>query len=415
MTQGSAGDVHPAAGIGRELAARGHRVVLGANERFAATARAAGLELVALGTERAYESAATNPALFDGRRGYEVVLRRGVLPMVPAVYDLVASFDPRRTVVVASPQCFGARIAHERLGTPLLTLIVQPYLLRSAYDPPRGAGLPSLAALPAPLVRAAMAAIDAVLLDRVLAPEVNAFRARHGLPPVRRFFDRWCHSPAGVLGLFPEWLVPRQRDWPPATELPGLIGWDPGEEAPLPAALEEFLAAGEPPVVFTPGTAMAQGRAFFAAAVEACARLGCRGVLLTRDARSVPAELPESVLHVPWAPLARLLPRARAVVHHAGIGTAAHAFRAGVPQLVMPMSQDQPDFAARLLRLGVARVLRPRRFRGPAVARALAELAGSEEVARRCRALAERIDFGAARRAAADAVERVAHRAGVRT
>ena len=35
--------------------------------------------------------------------------------------------------------------------------------------------------------------------------------------------------------------------------------------------------AGEPPIVFTPGSAMRQGRDFFAAAVDACGRLGRRG------------------------------------------------------------------------------------------------------------------------------------------
>ncbi len=414
VTQGSAGDVHPAVGIGVELAARGHRVVVGANERFAETIAAAGLKLAALGARRAYESAAASPELFDGRRGYEAVLRRGVIPLVPAVYDLVASFDPRRTVVAAAPQSFGARIAQEKLGTPLVTLAVQPYLLRSAFDPPRGAGLPRLAGLPRPLVRAAFAAIDAVVLDRVLAPEVNAFRARHGLPPVRRFFHRWCHSPAGVLGLFPDWMVPPQPDWPPNAELTGFIGWDPGEEEALPAALTAFLERGEPPVVFTPGTAMGQARRFFAAAIAACEALGWRGVLLTPAEAHLPRPLPASVLHVPWAPLAALLPHARAIVHHGGVGTAAKALRAGVPQLFMPMSQDQPDSAARLARLGIARVLPPTRFRAPAVARALEELVGSEDVARRCRALGGRVDFAAARRAAAAAIERVARAAGVR-
>ena len=46
------------------------------------------------------------------------------------------------------------------------------------------------------------------------------------------------------------------------------------------------------------------------------------------------------------------------------------ALRAGIPQLVVPWSQDQPDNAARVRRLGVARVLPRNRFDAAAAERA---------------------------------------------
>ena len=78
--------------------------------------------------------------------------------------------------------------------------------------------------------------------------------------------------------------------------------------------------------------------------------------------------------HIGWFPFSRLFPRAAAVVHHGGIGTTSLALKAAVPQLIMPMAFDQHDNARRLERLGVARSLSPRKFRGPAVARLLREL-----------------------------------------
>jgi len=41
------------------------------------------------------------------------------------------------------------------------------------------------------------------------------------------------------------------------------------------------------------------------------------------------------------------------LIHHGGIGTTAQALAAGLPQLVVPMSHDQPDNAVRIRRLGV--------------------------------------------------------------
>jgi UDP:flavonoid glycosyltransferase YjiC (YdhE family) len=86
-----------------------------------------------------------------------------------------------------------------------------------------------------------------------------------------------------------------------------------------------------------------------------------------------------------------VLPRAAAVVHHGGIGTVAQALAAGIPQLIMPMSHDQPDNAARVMRLGVGSALWPKRFRGPAVAAALAKLIDDPEMAQRCRLLAAQL------------------------
>jgi UDP:flavonoid glycosyltransferase YjiC (YdhE family) len=49
-----------------------------------------------------------------------------------------------------------------------------------------------------------------------------------------------------------------------------------------------------------------------------------------------------------------LFPRTAAVVHHAGAGTTGAGLRAGVPAVPVPVLADQPFWADRLQRLGVA-------------------------------------------------------------
>jgi UDP:flavonoid glycosyltransferase YjiC (YdhE family) len=77
-----------------------------------------------------------------------------------------------------------------------------------------------------------------------------------------------------------------------------------------------------------------QARRFFSAAVDACQRLGRRGVLLTPFAEQVPPSLPQTVKHFDYIPFSRILPRSAALVHHGGIGTTAQGLRAGVCQIV---------------------------------------------------------------------------------
>ncbi len=144
----------------------------------------------------------------------------------------------------------------------------------------------------------------------------------------------------------------------------------------------------QPPVVFTPGSAMKHGRDFFRVAIEACQRRGGRGLLLARYAAQIPSDLPAGIRHFSYIPFSQVLPRCAAVVHHGGIGTTAQGLAAGIPQLVMPMAHDQPDNAARLERLGVGHGLRPKRFQTPAVVQLLDELLNSSQVTARCREVA---------------------------
>jgi UDP:flavonoid glycosyltransferase YjiC (YdhE family) len=60
-----------------------------------------------------------------------------------------------------------------------------------------------------------------------------------------------------------------------------------------------------------------------------------------------------------FVPQRALLPRAAAVVSHAGSGTVVSALACGVPLVLLPMGADQPWNADRCEALGVGRVLDP--------------------------------------------------------
>jgi len=391
--------------LGAEMRRRGHRVTLVASPYFESTAAREGLDFVPLGSVEDYERAMQNPDLWHPRRGFELVARGGIVPAIRPVYELVASHDPADTVVAASALCLGARVAQEKLGARLVTVHLQPSMLRSLFDTPAMPGLRFPPWTPRFIKRAFFRFADRQVLDRLLAPELNALRAELGLPPVGGLFAGWLHSTLRVVGLFPDWFAPPQPDWPQHTALTGFVSHDSGAAERPADELLAFLDAGDAPIVFTPGTAMTHGRPFFDAALDAAARLGRRALLVTRHRSQLPDALPATALHVDYAPFGWLLPRAAALVHHGGIGTLAHGLAAGVPQLLMPMSHDQPDNAMRLARLGVGDSLPAARFRGPAVAARLARLLGSADVTRRCAELAERVDFRTTLRNTCDLLE----------
>jgi rhamnosyltransferase subunit B len=382
---GSAGDVHPMIGLALALRRRGHGVRLAAAEVFRPLADRSGIDFLGIGEENDYYDALRDPHLWDPFRAFPVVCRRLLLPLMRPVYEIVARHRPGGAFAVVAPAtAFGARIANEAHGIPLATAHLQPALIRSVYEPVNY-GFPDIVGrLPRKLRRLYLHAADRLIIDRILAPEVNRFRAELGLPPVRRLFERWIHSPGLVLGFFPEWFAAPQPDWPANVYLTGFPLYDESDLREPPAALAQFLQTGEPPVVFAAGSANVQAREFFRVSADVCRASGRRGILLTQFRESLPPELPACVRHFEYLPFSRVLPRAAALVHHGGIGTVAQALAAGIPQLVVPNAHDQPDNAVRVRRLGVGDMLLPKDYTAAAAGRMLSRLLESDSVRRNC-------------------------------
>ncbi len=141
------------------------------------------------------------------------------------------------------------------------------------------------------------------------------------------------------------------------------LGFPPPRASALPPPLEAFLRAGPPPVVFSLGsyTASVGLDRLIRLARDVADKLSCRVVVTTLqpEASPPPETLPDSILLTAFVSLDDLLPRARAVVHHAGIGTTACALRAGIPSVLAPMAFDQPFNARRCADLGAGVIVEP--------------------------------------------------------
>ncbi len=389
---GSYGDVHPMLGLGSALSQRGHQVSVITNPHFQPLVESVPLDFIPLGTAEQYDQLAHHPDLWNPLRGPKLVMRTAMADSLRDLYRIVhEQVVPGETVLVAHCLDLASRIHQEKYGTPMASVHFAPVGLRSFYESPQMYWMLMQSWLPRWFRRFQYWLADKVV-DQVVCPELNGLCGELGLPPVRRVMHQWYFSPQLVLGLFPEWFAPAQPDWPPHTQLTGFPLWDQSETVPLPQELEQFLQAGDPPLVFAPGSAMTKGAWFFQAAVEACEKLNRRGILLTKYPRQLPARLPSGVAHFEFVPFSTLLPRSAALVHHGGIGTCSQGLAAGVPQVVMPMAYDQLDNATRLTRLGVATILPKPRFTGINLASALKSLLENSTVRQHCFHWAQQFD-----------------------
>lgn len=381
-TFGSSGDVFPMLGLALELQRRGHEVMFATNEHYAGMAAESGVPFVALGNEAQFAACVQHPDLWNPQKAFGHVFR-SLAPVLRQQYEVHA-----QTGSVGITNCFGfgALLAQEKLGVPVITLHCQPAVLWSDVSPPALAGLFGPRWLRGMLYRLG----ERLVLDRVVCPFLNPWRRELGLPPMRKV-TRWWNSPSGVLCMFPEWFAPRQPDWPAKLVQTDFPLWNFRGEQELSSEVEAFLNQGQPPVVFTPGSTNLHGQAFFQAATDACRMMKRRGILLTEFPEQLPAKLPDAIAHFSYVPLDLLLARSAAFVHHGGIGSTSQALLAGIPQVLMPLAHDQFDNAERVRRLNVGDAIPAKQFTGSQLAAMLFRLLETAEVGTACRESARRL------------------------
>ena len=271
------------------------------------------------------------------------VIWNSLAPHLGAMRTLIQHLPAHETCVVLSHPILVPMAALARSVRPDLRIVaayLAPSNLCSSHDMVSAGPLRIPQWVPRAWLRVSWMLIHK-WFNSVMLPSLNAARARYDLPGVPHFFEHMLKAPNASLGLFPKWFASIQRDWPQPFLEGDFVSTAIKAMQTLPPELEHFLADGEPPILFTPGTGHRHAALYFSTALQALKRLQRRGVFITPQAEQLPAPLPPNVLWQAHVPFTALLPRAAAVVHHGGIGTTADAFRARVPQLIVPFAFDQ--------------------------------------------------------------------------
>lgn len=406
-TTGSLGDLHPFMAIGLALLARGHIVTIATSKSYQPKVEQTGLKFAPMGPHLSIDDVAMIQRVMDQRKGPEYLIRRIIYPSVPAAYKEVMVAAGRADIIVTHPITYAAQIAAEKTGLPWISTVTAPFIFFSRFDPPVLAPAPFLAKLRAlgPTANGLILGLGRATTRHWMAP-VASFRRSQGLPSGSNPLFEGQHSPQRVLALFSGVMGEAQADWPPQTLITGFPFYDHAvHEQGLDPDLERFLDAGAAPVVFTLGSsAVNHAGAFYPESLGAIRQLGCRAVLLAGNNR-IAGPLPRETAIFPYAPFSRVFPRASAIVHQGGIGTCAQALAAGRPMLVVPYAFDQPDNAARLERLGVARVIARSKYSAKRASAELGHLLANVAYAAKGAAIARRIAGEDGARSASDVIE----------
>lgn len=379
---GSSGDINPFIAVGVALKNRGHRVTFITNEVFKTEIELQGLRFFQVGTKEEYIRTSESENLFHPQNAFRFIVKELILKYMRDFYHAIDKVRTEQSIVIAQSISPGPRIAHEKLSIPLISLNLQPFTFWSVYNPPLYSGFALPAYLPYHIKKYILEMVDKSYIDRQYAPEMNRFLSELGLPSQQNFFSKWMYSPQLILGAFPGWFGQPAPDWPKNTRLSGFVILNTKDELPL--SLKQFLDAGEPPLVFTAGSAMQHGGMFFETSLKVAKALKRRGIFISGFPGQIPPHDSESFYVCNNIPYQKLLPRVEALIHHGGIGTIAHAIAAGIPQLTVPFAHDQPDNASRVEKLGLGITVPIRKFHLRLAYRKLEELLKSDEIRNNC-------------------------------
>jgi UDP:flavonoid glycosyltransferase YjiC (YdhE family) len=324
-------------------------------------------------------------------------------------YDDTLAAAEGTDLIVSNMAAYATGIVAEKKGMPWVSAMHIPTGLFSAYDPPLIPGFPGfskgLRGLGPKFWGPFGRSVNRVMT--VLARPWHRLRKEVGLPRTRGFNPLTeSYSPVMHLALFSKWLADKQLDWPAQTIVTGFPWFDAEAGAGLPPKLASFLDEGEPPLVFTLGTAVvADAGPFYHKSAAVAERMGRRAILLVKNPRVLLPELPEGIVAFDYAPFSLLFPRAAAIVHHGGIGTTGQAMRSGRPSLIMPCAWDQPDNAERAARLGIARTITRNRYDPHRVSAELRILLDDPAYSHRAAEVATKVRQEEGVNAACDAIE----------
>ncbi|MFF2557601.1 glycosyltransferase [Nocardia sp. NPDC058058] len=385
---GSRGDAQPGALLGRELAARGHRVTVAVSPNLVEFVSGHGVSAVPIGVDSSellraqqrderfssWSPVARVRAVVDlQRRGFAEAARdllaiagdADVLVTGMACEELAAEvarsrgiplaamhffpIRPNRSVPVV-PASWASRLpgsAH-RLGWQALTKARAWALARE------------IAALRADLSHAARLAA-AGRTDRPATDDRPAARGHSaaGLGDTPDFLS-YTAIQAYDVELFPG-LAEELGD-APVTGFPVVPGRSPAAETsavdspePLSPLLARWLRAGEPPVYAGFGSMPVADPDSVRQLVREVGRRANRRVLLTGS--MFEPELTPELAVLPQVDHRAVLPRCAVAIHHGGAGTTAAALRAGVPSVICSVQADQPFWGRQLTALGLGATL----------------------------------------------------------
>jgi sterol 3beta-glucosyltransferase len=362
---GSRGDVQPYIALGVELKKAGYRVRVVTFENFGNFVQEFGLEFYPLSGDVSKIAASESVrSAAQADNPLKVLLSFNTLKELAAHLqkDLFEACQGSDAIVYHPGPSIGYFIAQHLkipsiLATPFPMTPTREYPALIFYDKPRfGKGFNYLT----------HKIFEQIMWMAASAPVKQFWKEKFGRAP-ENFgipFGRQTLRTQPTIVSCSNYVFPKPTDWPEHVYNTGYWFLEDDKNWTPPDDLLAFLNKGVPPVYVGFGSLGDPDSAAHTTqtVIDALKRSGQRGVLATGwNGMSKADDLPDDIFILESAPHSWLFPRMATVVHHGGAGTTAAGLRAGVPNVIVPHSNDQFAWGRRVYELGVGAKPIPRK------------------------------------------------------
>jgi len=350
LTYGSQGDVEPFVALGHALCSAGHQVSLAGPEAYQSRFDFNQIRFTPLPGDPSH----LVQELVDqaGTSRIQMVLSMGkfVIPLAVQVFERSRAACQGADLILHSFLLTGAGIGFgKELGVPTISAQLFPvFCTTSAFPAPTFPDLP----LGDGYRRLTHALVSQIFKwgSRSLYRRVR--RKNPQLPALTDWLpgDHSHHQTPILYGFSPH-VVPKPADWGQHSHLTGYWILKNVDQQKPSRELVDFLQAGPEPITIAFGSTQSSKLGEIIDKIgTALSRCNQRGVIVSE--KVPPGQTSPDLFRVGYAPYDWLFQHSSAVIHHGGAGTTARGLRAGVPNIILPFTSDQPFWGRQVHALG---------------------------------------------------------------
>jgi len=351
LTYGSRGDVQPFIPLSLALMSRGHAVKLVAPARFKDLVEEYGVNFVPLAGDPAELSRRLNDSGYNTIKMVREIMRHAVEIGHDVLLQVEKSCEDADLVIHTFLHAVGAHTVARERNIPDIHVQIFPVFTPTGDYP--NVTLPNLRIRSLNRLTHQMARSVSIRISQVGFDQV---RHRVGLPERKLYspFDGDAHRPpTPILCAWSPNVIPPSNDWSANVHVTGYFHDETFNAYLAPDKLQRFLANGKPPICVSFGSMLNKDAEKIDRVIRECLeRTGNRGIILSGWNQLSPVVSSNDFLYLDAVPHQWLLPHCKAFIHHGGAGTASAGLRAGIPNIVIPFTADQPFWGNKIHAIG---------------------------------------------------------------
>lgn len=350
LTYGSRGDVQPFLPLSLGLMAKGHSVKLAAPSRFKELVEGYGVSFVSLAGDPEDLSRRFNNAGYNFIKMIREMMDHAIEIGADILHQTDDACKDADLIIHTFAHAVGAHTLAREKNIPDIHIQGFPMFTPTGDYP--NVTMPDLK----------LHALNR--LTHIGSQKITWWASFFGFEQVRRRarlpkrklyfpFDKDpLRPPTPILCAWSPGILPPSNDWPSNVYVTGYFFFDSKIAYQPPHELQDFLSQGDAPICISFGSMVNRGAERIDRIVnEALTFTNYRGIILSGWSEIV-HRTSRNVFYLNAVSHDWLLPQCKMIIHHGGAGTTSAGLRAGIPQIVVPFTADQPFWGGRVHAVG---------------------------------------------------------------